>query len=577
MTRDRQVDDASWQARVELAACYRLVHHFDFADLGYTHITARIPGRAGHFLLNPFGYLFDEITASSLVEVDADGNVLADATGSGINRAGFVIHSAIHQARPDVACVVHTHTPAGMAVAAQTDGLLPITQHAMRFAGQIGYHDYEGISLSMGERPRLARDLGSFNAMVLRNYGLLTAGRTTGRGLCLDVLPGASVPSPSVGVHARYVYSAGRGRRSRGDNFRRWVSLHCARLGRIAEAGRPRCAGTCPLITPSATPTKGIQMNLTRRMASLVLLVAAALGSVQAQTPATKVRVGLLPIYDTLPLYVGRDQGFFKEEGIDLELIPSPGGPAAIAAMEGGSLDFAYSGLSTVYNVTEQGMNVRIVAPAGTVSLRQERDGARFWVSQASGIKTLAELKGKKVATNQFRNVVHLYILAALDEAGLPPNSYSVVEVPYPQMPDALFNTQVDAIYEVDPFNIALEESGKARDLGSASFKVHPNMRIAGYIATQKWLDTNADVARRFQRAYAKSARHVSQNMDKQGEWNIKYFRLKPEWKDKVTPALFPDVDLSSDFVASMEKTKALMLKYGFLKKNLDTNALLFK
>src|SRR5574338_384513 len=143
----KRVSDEEWAARVDLAACYRLAAHFGMTDLIYTHISARVPGPEHHFLINAFGLLWDEITASALVKVTLDGEVVEDATGSGINRAGYVIHSAVHRARPEVNCVMHTHTQAGIAVAAQEQGLLPISQHAMRFANGIGYHDYEGLAL----------------------------------------------------------------------------------------------------------------------------------------------------------------------------------------------------------------------------------------------------------------------------------------------------------------------------------------------------------------------------------------------------------------------------------------------
>jgi ribulose-5-phosphate 4-epimerase/fuculose-1-phosphate aldolase len=165
-----------WRTRVDLAACYRLLAHFRMTDLTYTHISARVPGADERFLLNAFGLLFEEVTASSLVTVNAAGAVLHDATGLGINPAGFVIHSAVHAARPDINCVLHTHTMAGMAVAAQEEGLLPLTQHAMRFHGRLGYHEYEGIALDQAERQRLARDLGPHSALILRNHGLLTCG-----------------------------------------------------------------------------------------------------------------------------------------------------------------------------------------------------------------------------------------------------------------------------------------------------------------------------------------------------------------------------------------------------------------
>jgi len=169
------VDEAEWEARVELAACYRLVAHMGWTDLIYTHISRRVPGPDHHFLINPYGLAFDEITASSLVKIDLEGNPVMESP-HGVNRAGFVIHSAIHAARDDANCVLHTHTVAGMAVSAQKRGLLPITQHAMMFYGRLGYHDYEGIATDLDERSRLVRDLGENDAMILRNHGLLTTG-----------------------------------------------------------------------------------------------------------------------------------------------------------------------------------------------------------------------------------------------------------------------------------------------------------------------------------------------------------------------------------------------------------------
>ena len=154
--RDR-VSAAEWEARIELAACYRLAVHYRMTDLIYTHISARVPGPEHHFLINAFGLLWDEISASTLVKVTLDGEVVDDPTGNGINRAGYVIHSAVHRARPDLTCVMHTHTAAGIAVSAQDDGLLPISQHAMRFTGNLGYHDYEGLALELDEQARLVR------------------------------------------------------------------------------------------------------------------------------------------------------------------------------------------------------------------------------------------------------------------------------------------------------------------------------------------------------------------------------------------------------------------------------------
>lgn len=170
-----QVSDAEWQTRVELAACYRLAAHYRMSDQIYTHISARIPGTE-HLLLNPYGTLFDEIRASLLVKVDLHGAVLSDPTGLGLNKAGFLIHSAIHKARPQAGCVMHTHTRAGVAVAAQQRGLLALSQHAMRFHGRLSYHDYEGVVLDPAEQERLIHDLGDNQALILRQHGLLTWG-----------------------------------------------------------------------------------------------------------------------------------------------------------------------------------------------------------------------------------------------------------------------------------------------------------------------------------------------------------------------------------------------------------------
>ncbi len=147
-----------WDTRVQLAACYRLVSHFGMSDLIYNHITARIPGSDDHLLINPYGMMYDEITASSLVKIDLDGRVLANTGEYGVNAAGYVIHSAVHAARHDVQCVIHTHTRAGMAVSALRCGLLPLTQTAMRFA-KIPYHDYESVAIDLDERERLVADL----------------------------------------------------------------------------------------------------------------------------------------------------------------------------------------------------------------------------------------------------------------------------------------------------------------------------------------------------------------------------------------------------------------------------------
>jgi ribulose-5-phosphate 4-epimerase/fuculose-1-phosphate aldolase len=162
--------------RVDLAACYRLVALHGWDDLVFTHISVKLPGDAG-FLINPYGMLFDEITASSLIRVDADGKKLSESPHP-VNPAGFVIHSAIHAVRHDVLCVLHTHTPAGVAVSAQREGLLPISQQSTVALASLGYHDYEGIAVRDDEKPRLQRDLGDHTCLILRNHGLLTVGAT---------------------------------------------------------------------------------------------------------------------------------------------------------------------------------------------------------------------------------------------------------------------------------------------------------------------------------------------------------------------------------------------------------------
>ncbi|WP_033296197.1 class II aldolase/adducin family protein [Amycolatopsis jejuensis] len=163
--------------RRELAAVYRLVAHFRMTDLIFTHISARLPGPDHHFLINPYGLLFEEITASNLVKIDLSGQPVGESEYP-VNPAGFVIHSAIHAARADAHCVLHTHTRAGCAVAAQKDGLLPVNQISMEFHDRVGYHDYEGVALNLDEQERLVEDLGAHPAMILRNHGLLTVGRT---------------------------------------------------------------------------------------------------------------------------------------------------------------------------------------------------------------------------------------------------------------------------------------------------------------------------------------------------------------------------------------------------------------
>ena len=177
---DRAVDEVEWETRVDLAACYRLIEHYDMDDLFATHISVRAPGADDHFLLNPYGVHFSEITASSLVKVDLDGNIV-QKTDHVINPAGFVIHSAVHAARHDAKCVLHTHTVAGMAIATMEDGLQPMFQKAMRFYDGVAYHDFEGVAEDLDERKRLVQDLGEKNYLVLRNHGLLVCGPTIGQ------------------------------------------------------------------------------------------------------------------------------------------------------------------------------------------------------------------------------------------------------------------------------------------------------------------------------------------------------------------------------------------------------------
>lgn len=172
-----QVSAEEWQARVDLAACYRLMHHFGMTEMIANHISMRVPGHEDRFLINPYGMFYDEITASSLIEIDLEGNELRNNTPYHANKVGFIIHSAIHRHAKHLHCIIHTHTIAGMAVAALEEGLIPMSQTAMRF-GQIGYHKYEGVVLNMEEQARLVADLGDNEAMILRNHGLLTAGET---------------------------------------------------------------------------------------------------------------------------------------------------------------------------------------------------------------------------------------------------------------------------------------------------------------------------------------------------------------------------------------------------------------
>ena len=174
-----KVSDEEWAIRVDLACAYRMVAHYGWDDLIFTHLSARIPGPEHHFLLNPYNLMFEEVTASSLVKVDVNGNPV-DPTPFITNPAGFTIHSAIHMAREDAHAVMHLHTPAGQAVSAHSEGLLPLTQTAMLIRGQVAFHEYEGVAVDLSERERLVADLGEKNAMILRNHGTLAVGKNVG-------------------------------------------------------------------------------------------------------------------------------------------------------------------------------------------------------------------------------------------------------------------------------------------------------------------------------------------------------------------------------------------------------------
>jgi ribulose-5-phosphate 4-epimerase/fuculose-1-phosphate aldolase len=179
-----KVSPEEWEVRVDLAACYRLAAHHGWSHLVLNHISARVPGDADHFLLNPYGLMYTEVTASNLVKIDLDGKILDD-TPYGVNEAGFTIHSAVHAARPDLNCAFHTHTVAGMAISGLKCGLLPLNQGAFRFYNRIGYHDYEGVALDLDERERIAASLGNHKVLILRNHGLMTTGRTISEAFVL--------------------------------------------------------------------------------------------------------------------------------------------------------------------------------------------------------------------------------------------------------------------------------------------------------------------------------------------------------------------------------------------------------
>ncbi len=219
------VSEAEWQIRCDLAALYRLVAHHRWTDFIYTHLSARIPGPDHHFLINRYGVHFHEMRASDLVKVDLHGNIVDERglSSRDVNAAGFTIHSAIHMAREDLMCVIHTHTSAGIAVSAQKDGLLPLSQHACKFYGRLAYHGYEGIALDLDERERLVADLGQHKAMILRNHGLLVGGTSIAEAFLniymleracaaqVDALAGGReiiLPPPEVCAHTAAQFAA---------------------------------------------------------------------------------------------------------------------------------------------------------------------------------------------------------------------------------------------------------------------------------------------------------------------------------------------------------------------------------
>jgi ribulose-5-phosphate 4-epimerase/fuculose-1-phosphate aldolase len=215
-SRRGQVSDAEWQTRVDLAAAYRAVALFAWDDLVFTHISARVPGTADQFLINPYGLLFEEITASSLVKVDPHGRKVED-TPFEINPAGFTIHSAVHAARHDVGCVMHTHAVNGIAVSAQQHGVLPLSQQSIFVLASLGYHDYEGVALRDDEKPRLVEDLGSNTFLMLRNHGLLTVGEQvadaflamyTFEAVCSIQVRALAGGGPTVAIEPRIIAGA---------------------------------------------------------------------------------------------------------------------------------------------------------------------------------------------------------------------------------------------------------------------------------------------------------------------------------------------------------------------------------
>jgi ribulose-5-phosphate 4-epimerase/fuculose-1-phosphate aldolase len=247
---EHAVSPEEWAIRIDLAAAYRLVAHFGWDDLVFTHISARVPGTDDQFLINPYGVFFDEITASSLVKIDMHGEKVQDSPFP-VNAAGFVIHSAVHAARHDARCVVHTHTLNGVAVSAQRAGLLPISQHSMFVLASLGYHDFEGPAFNDEEKPRLVADLGDHTSLILRNHGLLTVGETVAEAFVamyyLEVScaiqvraqsgGGELIPVPKDVMEAGYAQAHAEQRRRGGRGRLVWPGLR-RRLERIDPSYR---------------------------------------------------------------------------------------------------------------------------------------------------------------------------------------------------------------------------------------------------------------------------------------------------------------------------------------------------
>ena len=217
--RQPKASGEEWEARVQLAACYRIFDMLGWTEMIFNHITLRLPGPQRHFLINPFGLWYREVTASNLVKIDIEGNPVGPAKWP-VNQAGFVIHSAIHAARDDAHCIMHTHTTAGIAVACQRDGLLPDNFYSALLHGQIAYHDFEGETLRDDEKPRLVRSLGDKNILILRNHGLLTCGRTVPEALlrlltlqraCEVQCAAQATGQPLIPVAPEVLARAGRG------------------------------------------------------------------------------------------------------------------------------------------------------------------------------------------------------------------------------------------------------------------------------------------------------------------------------------------------------------------------------